>query len=87
MWNNAVSYMHTGLQTALHPLAAMAHEYPTTTWGIALLFTLLVAMLSAEIIDGRAYCRKDQRDTADPTEAVTRTCAYSPRNAVTSQRA
>ena len=54
MWNNAVSYMHTGLQTALRPLAAMAHEYPTTTWGIALLFTLLVAMLSAEIIDGRA---------------------------------
>ena len=54
MWNNAVSYVDTSLQTALRPLAAMAHEYPATTWGIALLFTLLVTMLSAEIIDGRA---------------------------------
>ena len=54
MWNNAVSYLDAGPQTAFRPLAAMAHEYPTTTLGIALLFALLVAMLSAEIIDGRA---------------------------------
>ena len=54
MWNNAVSYVYTGLQTAFFPLARMAHEYPTTTWGIAVLFTLLVTMLSAEIIDAQA---------------------------------
>ena len=54
MWNNAVSYVHISLQTAFRPLAAMAHEYPTTTLGITLLFVLLVAMLAAEIVGGRA---------------------------------
>ena len=54
MWNNAVSYLHAGLQMAFQPLAAMAHEYPTTTLGIAVLFALLAVMLVAEIVDGRA---------------------------------
>lgn len=54
MWNNAVLDVHTGLLTAFRPLAATAHEYPMTTVGIALLFSLLIAMLAAEITDGRA---------------------------------
>ena len=54
MWNNAVAYLHTGLRTAFHPLVAMAHEHPTTTMGIALVFALLVEMIAAEIADARA---------------------------------
>ena len=54
MWNTIVTDVSDTLLAALRPLAAMAHEYPTTTLGIAVLFTLLVTMLSAEILDGRA---------------------------------
>ena len=65
MWNNAVLDLHTGLLTAFRPLAATAHKYPMTTVGIALLFALLVAMLAAEIADGRATAARI--DDAPPT--------------------
>ena len=64
MWNNAVAYLHTGLQTTIHPLVAMAHEHPTTTLGVALLFAVLVAMIAAEIADGRANAAR--ADEAPP---------------------
>ena len=65
MWNNAVSYVYTSLQTALRPLAAMAHDHPVTVVGIALIFALLAAMLAAEIVDGRAAARIDEASRAD----------------------
>ena len=54
MWNNIVSNPQTRVQAAFRPLAETAHDHAIATLGIVLIFALVIAMLAAEIADGRA---------------------------------